>query len=330
MYLVFDLETTGLDSNVCEVIEFSYVMFDDDNMFIKAETLYFYHPGMHWSEEAYNVHHISREFLRQYEDDFKKNLIKMYTVLNLGKVCGHNALRFDCVFAKNWLERMGLPDLNFKQIEDTMVMFKSVTKKGRIKLTKLQELFEISDEAVNYMRDVWYHDGVTTDEMGAHNAEWDVTLTALLTLQGINKGFCSFNENVKQQVKESIDIDTLDFNETVVGLPDTFYVKLGDVVKAVNIKKNFVEEVDKDSVPYMQAVEDKQVIPFTFTKTSRFSESKVSTDNNTYYCNCSEYGITLYYIDEYHQPELYIISNGYTVAVDDNVNVPAFIKRTFC
>lgn len=193
MFVVFDIETTGFYESSCDVIEFAYALFDDNNAFVKSECLYFYYEGMSWSEEAYSVHQIPLSFLKEHKDKFRENLIKMYTVLRNANVIGHNAKSFDCPFCKTWLRRMGLEDLNYNIINDTMLAFKPITKKARIKLSKLAELRNVSDDNVCMMMDYWFGNSGGRRQ---HDAAYDVTLTALLTLDGIRNNLITFKPNV--------------------------------------------------------------------------------------------------------------------------------------
>lgn len=189
MFVVFDIETTGLSTTSCDIVQFAYILFDNNNMCVKAENLYYYYEGMSWSDEAEAIHGLSRDFLRQYEDQFRANLLKMYSVLNRSNVVGHNAIKFDCPFVKNWLSRFGLSEFQFGIQQDTMTGFKPITKKNRIKLTVLSDLMGVKPEFVKQFACEWFKGDVAN---GAHDATYDVTATALLTLQGINKNLISF------------------------------------------------------------------------------------------------------------------------------------------
>lgn len=230
-FVVFDLETTGLDTLRCDIVQFAYAMFDYDNRFVKAETLYFYKEGMHWSEEAYAVHGFSQDFLSQYKDVFEENCIKMYTVLNRANVIGHNCISFDCPFAKNWLARQGLVDFEFAVKQDTMTAFRSITKRPRISLIRLCEMFDYKPETINYVASMWFGGS----EKSSHDASYDVTATALLALKGLNEKFITFEPTViiAQDVSSHSDLDmvyseeqkTFDPNGIVICYTDDESVK---------------------------------------------------------------------------------------------------------
>lgn len=194
MFVVFDIETTGFSEITCDVVQFAYIMFDNNNNFVKSEQLYFYYEGMSWSDEAYKVHGISLDFLKTHKDKFKENLIKMYSVLNRANVVGHNAAHFDCPFCKTWLMRQGIRNLEYCVIQDTMLAFRPLTKRPRIKLTKLIDFIDVRPEHIEMMMNVWFPQAETK---AAHNAAYDVTATAMLVLRGIDKRLISFEPLVK-------------------------------------------------------------------------------------------------------------------------------------
>lgn len=217
MFVVFDIETTGLSTTTNDIIQFAYCMFDSNNQFVKAENLYFYYEGMSWSQEAADAsHHLSLEFLKQYEADFEKNILKMYSVLNRCNVIGHNSDSFDCPFVKNWLARRGLEDFAFGIQQDTMKAFKPVTKRARVKLTKLAEMLGCNHASINYFAEVWFGQ---QNIRGPHDAAYDVAMTAIITLQGIAKNLIAFNPIVVDQVADNVDYDDYDEITPEVNLP---------------------------------------------------------------------------------------------------------------
>ena len=241
MFVVFDLETTGLSSMQNDIIQFSYIMFDSNNMFVRADNLYFYYEGMSWNQEVADISHgISLDFLKTQSDKFKENVIKMYTVLNHANVCGHNSNSFDCPFVKNWLKRMGLSDFEFGIQQDTMLAFRPYTKRARIKLTKLAAMCGLSDAEVDYATKLWF--GIT-ESTQSHDARFDTAMTALLTIGGINKKLITFDRVVAPSINEDIDDSELDMDDSVTATAQSFdplgyYIQCNGHPIAVNHNKN--------------------------------------------------------------------------------------------
>lgn len=205
MYVVIDFETTGFDPSTCDIIEFAYAAFEDDGLFVKAERLYFYYKGMSWSEEAFGVHQIPLSFLEKHEDKFKENLIKMYSILNNNTVVGFNCKAFDCPFAVTWLRRQGIYGLCYHRIKDVMLSYKPVTKRARIKLTRLLDMVGITDAAISSFTEKWF--GGDENGLRSHEASYDVTATALLTFMGVNKKLMTFAYADDKNYTADIDID---------------------------------------------------------------------------------------------------------------------------
>lgn len=237
MFVVLDLETTGLSSMKDDIIQCSYIMFDSNNMFVKSETLYFYYEGMSWNQEVANkTHQISLDFLKTQADKFKENVIKLYSVLNRANVIGHNAISFDFPFVKNWLQRQGLVDFEFGIQQDTMIAFRPITKRSRIKLTVLGDMFGITPEQINYAKNLWFGED---EAVHAHDARYDVALTALLTMNGLNKKLITFETITMASADLSVDVDTINMDDSVSAVTKSFdplgyYIK----VEGIELSKN--------------------------------------------------------------------------------------------
>lgn len=275
MFVVFDLETTGLTEMTHDIIQFAYAMFDSNNTFVKAETLYFYYEGMNWSEEAYQVHKISKEFLREHKDEFRQNLIKMYSVLNRANVVGHNCKRFDCPFVRTWLARMGLPGLEFSLISDSMLFSKPITKRPRIKLVTLSEMMGLTPELISNMASQWFN---IKNDSHAHNAAYDVTATALITLIAISKKLVtpdttiaellSQNDNEDDAISDLMSFDTFDLKPD----PSMFIVSVetenGISYIAVNHDKEKYKTISVTEDMVKGYTERNLVFPYTLSEES--------------------------------------------------------------
>lgn len=188
MFVVYDLETTGLSTTADDVVQFSYIRFDNNNMPVQAETLYFYYEGMHWSEEAEQVHGISMEECAAHADVFEANLCKMYSVLSFSNVIGFNSNKFDNPFAKNYLARAGIGNLRFGIQKDVMLLARPVVHKARISLINLCEHLGITPDMIRAFESACYKQEGTR----AHSASYDVAATALCALSFMRSGYFSW------------------------------------------------------------------------------------------------------------------------------------------
>ena len=331
MFVVFDLETTGIYETSCDIIEFSYILFDSNKNFVLSEQLYFYYEGMSWSEEAYKVHQIQLSFLMQYKDQFRENCIKMYSVLQNANVIGHNSKNFDCPFARTWLMRQGIGYLNFRVIEDTMTAFRPIYKKARIKLTALAKMMDITEEVVNTMIPYWFKDAVAVEH--AHQAAYDVVLTALLALKGINMRLIQFEapEVKKVEIKQE-DIDSMYSAATNVIDPNRFVVNLCDeedidqaYYRFVNHDYSRFADTIPTDVDVKHAGSEGRLLPIILF----YSDSKSSDDKKVWeaYDDASE--ATYIYTECKTSGDTFSISTDYGVFSDTDVSIVNIIKNNF-
>lgn len=287
MFVVFDLETTGLFEFSNDIIQFSYIMFDDNNSFVKSESLYFYYEGMSWSEEAYKIHGISLETLKAHKDEFKANLIKMYSILKGNNVCGYNSDRFDCPFAVTWLSRMGLSGLFFNVRCDVMKAFRPVYHKSQIKLTKLCDLLEIKPEFITAFEQMWFPNDETTQ---AHNASYDTVATAILALDGIRRKLIMFDTpvhiaiddpNLEEDMMLSTDTTTVVMDPAYFCVDLKYFESNDSVVYAINHDKHKYTTLTPDLIPTY----DSKVVhlPIVLTETADNSNVFQATINGVTY-----------------------------------------------
>ena len=211
MFVVYDLETTGLSEINDDIIEFAYIAFDDNCNFIQSEQLFFYYRGMSWSEDAYKVHHISLDFLETQADKFKEDWLKRYASLNHNNVGGYNNNHFDNPFVKTWLMRQGIRNLEFKVTQDVMLAYRPIYKKSKIKLTRLSDMMGYTPELINRYMDIYFPQ---VGNSQAHEAAYDVVATALLTLSAIPKHLIAFKSILPESHEaEDVMTDMLFVNE---------------------------------------------------------------------------------------------------------------------
>ena len=183
LYTYYDVETSGLKVG-CDVLSFSYMLADEDLDVKKAETFYFWKEGVtQWTEEAYNVNGLSKDFLRQYENQYEDNLKRMYLAMSYADLVGYNSgwydsngiiHGYDYPVIKNFLERNNLYAPSPVSMTDVMKISEQRYKR-RLKLTTVFEKNSLSEELAKAYSSIYFkEDGV------AHNSSYDVIMTAMI------------------------------------------------------------------------------------------------------------------------------------------------------
>lgn len=197
-YIVWDLETSGLDPKVDKILEFAAVEYKNGEE-VARETFLIDHPGFEVPEKIKEITGISTELCHAEGIDPGLALRKMYTFLGrrLPNVT-HNGLRFDLEFLLKAIGRGGAPIGQYNDgltgseyqlyeanlyhgMIDTAVLFKA-GKLGRLR--RFNETFRewgirVMEERVFGLK---YNVGVCCDDLGIeittqHRALGDVLLT---------------------------------------------------------------------------------------------------------------------------------------------------------
>ncbi|MDR1523253.1 MAG: 3'-5' exonuclease [Endomicrobium sp.] len=185
-YTVFDIETTGLNPRVDNIIQLAYVNVKEDLEIVESNNFYLYEDNMSWSEQAESVHKISKSWLFENKSDFFESIKEIYIKLNKSILVGHNMLSFDLPFLNQFLARYELPMVSPVLCFDTLKLFKPIFKKS-MKLKELATQSGFTDELVSFMTERWF--GVKAQ---THDARWDVTATALLLIKARKTNVAQF------------------------------------------------------------------------------------------------------------------------------------------
>ncbi len=147
MILTFlDIETSGYDFRVNDILQVSFVRADENGNVHNAGNLYFYQPDFNVETDAYHVHGLTRENLMKYEADYTKNCAALHAIMQKGYIVGKNSDRFDIPFISGWLMRK-FP--------------------GMLPPVKLFRQADIQTAMVPFFRDWWYNkNGFETKKSG--------------------------------------------------------------------------------------------------------------------------------------------------------------------
>lgn len=133
--LVLDIETTAflkteekngltIAGPGSDILEVGYIMIDmDTNAFVKTGTLYFYKPTFNIENpDAQAKHKLTREFLKQYENDFNNNLNALNAMTRKAVIIGKNSDAFDIPYIKAFINKYSGNLLNISRLCDILTM----------------------------------------------------------------------------------------------------------------------------------------------------------------------------------------------------------------
>ena len=243
IYTVIDIETSGLSRENADVLSFSYALTDGKEI-LAADTLYFWTDGMQWSQESYEIHGLSKEFLSQYKDDFDKNLRAMFSVVQDSVLVGYNSgymdkfgvlHGFDYQVIKNFLLRNMLDFPIPSSFVDLLKIARSrETNAPNKKLQSMVDYYCISREDIGRVNDTVFPGSKAV----AHNSGYDVVCTVYVLREMLAKDLIEVTTNFRQIVAN-----------------DFQFVMVGGVMTAVyndSVVYSFAEFVNEFPVIYTQ------------------------------------------------------------------------------
>lgn len=227
IYTVIDIETSGLSRENADVLSFSYALTDGKEI-LAADTLYFWTDGMQWSQESYEIHGLSKEFLSQYKDDFDKNLRAMFSVVQDSVLVGYNSgymdkfgvlHGFDYQVIKNFLLRNMLDFPIPSSFVDLLKIARSrETNATNKKLQSMVDYYGISREDIARVNDTVFPGSKAV----AHNSGYDVVCTVYVLKEMLAKDLIEVTTNLRQIVANDFQFVMTDgvmtavYNDSVV------------------------------------------------------------------------------------------------------------------
>lgn len=191
-YVVWDLETTGLDPLTCKILEIGAMVVD--NGVILSTHKWMLQNNIEIPEEIVKITGITKEIIEAEGKDPKACLGEFIDILKQNSYVNmtHNGFRFDIAFLVNQLkEVMGYDDTSLKAITN-FITYRGVDTAVLVKAKKLnkprlwyQSFKQWADEVMSIKAyGVKYNLSICCDEMGIdksavslHRAGGDVYLT---------------------------------------------------------------------------------------------------------------------------------------------------------
>lgn len=223
LYTIYDTETSGLEDDA-DILSFSYMLCDENLRVGRAETLYFWKEGVtKWTEEAFKINGLSKEFLRQHADKFEDNLKKMYIVMSSADLVGYNSgyvkvryqhidpetrvvsiddnpidgtkiydvVGFDYPRCKRFLQRNDMEVPTPNTMTDVMREYQRTHRGIRRKLQVVYDQYGLSRDLADILNKTYF-----SEKSEAHNSSYDVVCTAVLFSHMYKEGILSDKSGV--------------------------------------------------------------------------------------------------------------------------------------
>ena len=146
--VVLDTETTGLNPyNGDRIVEIGALELINNEL-TGRKFHYYINPEREMPEEAYRIHGISTEFLKD-KPLFKDIVQEFLEFIEDAKLVIHNA-SFDIKFLNAELERENLPTLNLAEAVDTLKIARKKYPGTRVNLDALCKKFNIDNSSRQY------------------------------------------------------------------------------------------------------------------------------------------------------------------------------------
>lgn len=182
----FDTETTGLNVMSSDIIQFAYLQTDTDTGFVRANCFNLWEDDYEksWTEEAFNVHGFSKEFLKSLPtEEMAKKYQEMYVVLSRANAGTYNGENYDYPLVQSFMGRHAVRPEPLTRHFDVMNIARNAFGK-RFKLVNLTAQLGITPEYVETLTKVFFN----RENTKAHDAAYDTTATMLCFEQLRSRG----------------------------------------------------------------------------------------------------------------------------------------------
>ena len=172
----YDVETSGLDQHYDDILQLAYLTVDTETRkILRKNSFYMWEEGFRWSKAAYDVHGISKEFLRQQPlEEMAKKYQEIYAIFNRANVVGFNNNRYDDVLLNSFMQRHAKP-ITIDSSQDVMLVAKEVLGLKKFpKLVDVPPMLGITENTIQMIQNF-----IFKSKTEAHDASYDVTATAL-------------------------------------------------------------------------------------------------------------------------------------------------------
>ena len=169
----YDLETSGLDTTSCDVLQIAYAQFDVERFrVVRSNSFYLWEDNYHYGDGAAAVHGIQKEFLQSLpKEEMLKKYQEIFAIFNRADVIGYNNIKYDDPLLSNFMRRHAQPIILDSQ-QDVMDMARKYLGGKPGKLVDLPAKLGIPQSLIYTWQKILFK-----NETKAHDATYDVAST---------------------------------------------------------------------------------------------------------------------------------------------------------
>lgn len=214
--VVYDIETTGIDTNSDEIVQFYAMEVNEKTGKEKSRLHLFIKPSKPIPNEVSEIHGIYDKDVKN-SPSFKEVAQEIFDFLNNSILVQYNGNRFDNKIVKRQLKECGFPEIDILSY-DALTIYKRDSSR------KLEDA-------------VLFYTGERPDPHKLHDASYDVEMTWLVAVnQSVKRGkslIDIFEEELKPDLKE---------NKKFIKKDGCFYINFGKHhgSKISNVPKDYL------------------------------------------------------------------------------------------
>jgi len=238
-YIVYDLETTGTDTQKDEVVSFYAVLINFNTGKVIKELQFLCKPSFPIPKEASDIHGITNEMVKD-KHHFNDHAKSVYDMFKNNIIIGFNSVRYDNVILDRQLQKSGFGDTF-----DNCIFYDSYVQFTKDNPRKLSDAYK-------------FYTGKNLEN--AHDAKADVLATAEI----VHKQFKNLNKDISEIIQENQSW----LPENRVGVTDHIIIENGEPV--LNFSKKYkgtpLKKVDKGFLKWVLTKDFPQAVKNTIKK----------------------------------------------------------------
>ena len=252
--VIFDVESTGLDTTTDEIVQIAAIRINADGT-IKSKFEKFLKPSKSVGRSV-NVHHFTDKFLELNGQEPKKVFEEFRKFAENAVIVGHN-VNYDLSILTSQMNRLKMSPLIFKNYYDTLDIFRRFYPNlDNYKLEFLGEMFEVKHKS-------------------SHNAFDDICATAEILIYAVKNNILPMLETRRKFIKKHLNkfIDAMNLMTSIRDKVNFLrpYELMSEIIDTFDIKNYYQKEQDRikylEDLKYLvKDLDDPKISPFDATQ----------------------------------------------------------------